>query len=80
MHRDEQDLIIIIKERLGAIAMMDVPVKNADPLSLIPGIFGRYAHVVENAEAGRLAAACMVAGWPYYTISPLYLLCLPLIL
>ena len=55
VHRDEQYLIVVVECLLGAIAMVDVPIKNANSIALILGVLSSYCDVVEDAKASGVA-------------------------
>ena len=71
MQRNEQNLVIPIEFSLSAIAMVDVPVKDANSLSLLPCYLRSYRCIIKNAEACSLPAFRVVPRGPRNAISPL---------
>ena len=71
MQRNEQNLVVTIEFSLGAIAIVNVPVKDANSLSLLPGYLRSYRCIIENAEARSLPTLRVVSRGPRYAIPPL---------
>ena len=58
----EQNLVVVVELLLGAVTVMDVPVKNTYSLSFRLCNFGSYCNPVKNAESSSLTAFGMVPG------------------
>ena len=69
MHRDEVDRRIIFDQRLGTVAVMDVPVDDQHPFCAVfpPRVVRRDGCVTEQAEAHRAIVQRVVARGPHRT-------------
>jgi hypothetical protein len=61
-----KDFSGLFKNRLGAIAVMNIEIKNGNPFQTVcdQGVSGGYRHVVEQAESHRTTAFSVVTGRP----------------
>ena len=61
-----EDLPILVKNLLGAVAVMEIPVDDQDPLHPVPGqgMPGADGNVVKDAEPRRLRRLGVVARRP----------------
>ena len=66
MQRDEEDRLVPLHERLGAVAVVHVPVDDRDPLQaeLGLGVARGDDDVAEDAEAHRAVLEGVVPWWP----------------
>ncbi len=66
MDREERDRGIVVEDLLGAVAVVDVPVDDQDPVEPEPldGVRRGDGDAAEQAEAHRLVGPGVVAGRP----------------
>src|SRR6185312_1806497 len=66
MQGDRQDARVVVEGVLGAVAVVDVPVDDRDPLEAVDGahVLDRDRDVGEDAEAAPFVALGVVAGRP----------------
>ncbi len=65
MGRDEQDIRPVIKNILGAVAVMYIEIDHGDSLAavLVEGILGGDRNMVDQAETHRTIGSGVVARW-----------------
>ena len=65
--RDVERVRVVVEDRLGAVAVMDVEIEDREPRQLVYGarLQGRHRDVVEHAKAHGLHGLGMVAGRPH---------------
>lgn len=66
MDRYKEDIWPGQEDLFRAVAMMDVPIQDADAQPSPPQAFARDGDVVEHAIATRSRRLSMMAGWPHY--------------
>ena len=56
MRGKEIDLVFFVKDILGAVTVMYIPVHNQDPMQLVLSdcMLRSYSHIVDQAEPHRL--------------------------
>ena len=64
-------LIRVVKDVLGAISMVNVPIDNQNFLALISSILGRYRNIIKEAEAMLVFRVRMVSWRPHNAVTPL---------
>jgi hypothetical protein len=51
VQRDEKYFVILVKLLLRSIAMMDVPIENANSLTLSLSYLGSYSNIIKDAKS-----------------------------